>query len=148
MQESCRCGHRGRERHRRIFEKEIIIEQEDYLRNIPNLDRMVSHASTGNGRIELEFPYGVDLNDVMIRVNNALAQVRDYPENVDEPRIVTTSTSNNPFMFFRVMPLPGNPKNVDVIVMRDFIQDHVGTKLERVRGVAEVDVWGGGGPSD
>jgi len=125
------------------IEKEIIIEQEDYLRNIPGLDRMVSHASTGSGRIELEFPYGVDLNDVLIRVNNALAQVPDYPENVDEPRIVTTSTSNNPFMFFRIMPLPGNPKNVDVIVMRDFIRDHVGTKLERVRGVAEVDVWGG-----
>jgi multidrug efflux pump subunit AcrB len=81
------------------IEKEIIIEQEDYLRNIPNLDRMVSQASTGEGSIELEFPHGVDLNDVLIRVNNALSQVPDYPENVDEPRIVTTSTSDNPFMF-------------------------------------------------
>ena len=124
-------------------EKEIIIEQEDYLRNIPGLDRMVSNASTGSGRIELEFPHGVDLNDVLIRVNNALAQVPEYPENVDEPRIVTTSTSNNPFMFFRVNPLPGNPKNVDVQIMRDFILDHVSTKIERVSGVAEVEVWGG-----
>lgn len=124
-------------------EKEIIIEQEDYLRNIPGLDRMISNASTGAGRIELEFPHGVDLNDVLIRVNNALAQVPQYPENVDEPRIVTTSTSNNPFMFFRVTPLPGNPKNVDMQIMRDFIQDHVSTKIERVSGVAEVEVWGG-----
>lgn len=124
-------------------EKEIIIEQEDYLRNIPSLDRMVSSASTGSGRIELEFPHGIDLNDVLIRVNNALAQVPSYPENVDEPRIVTTSTSNNPFMFFRVTPLPGNPKNVDVKVMRDFVLDHVGTQIERVSGVAEVEVWGG-----
>ncbi len=125
------------------IEKEIIIEQEDYLRNIPSLDRMVSQASTGSGHIELEFPHGIDLNDVLIRVNNALSQVPEYPENVDEPRIVTTSTSNNPFMFFRVTPLPGNPKNVDVRVMRDFIQDHVATAIERVKGVAEVAVWGG-----
>ena len=124
-------------------EKEIIIEQEDYLRNIPSLDRMVSNASTGAGRIELEFPHGIDLNDVLIRVNNALAQVPAYPENVDQPRIVTTSTSNNPFMFFRVTPRPGNPKDVDIRIMRDFVQDYVATKIERVSGVAEVEVWGG-----
>ena len=124
-------------------EKEIIIEQEDYLRNIPNLDRMISTASTGSARVELEFLHGTDLTDVLIRVNNALAQVPDYPENVDEPRIVTTSTSDNPFMFFRVVPLPGNPHNVNVGAMRDFIIDHVGTQVERVQGVAEVEVWGG-----
>ncbi len=124
-------------------EKEIIIEQEDYLRNIPNLDRMISTASTGSARVELEFLHGTDLTDVLIRVNNALAQVPDYPENVDEPRIVTTSTSDNPFMFFRVVPLPGNPHKVNVGAMRDFIIDHVGTQVERVQGVAEVEVWGG-----
>jgi multidrug efflux pump subunit AcrB len=124
-------------------EKEIIIEQEDYLRNIPNLDRMISTASTGSARIELEFSHGTDLTDVLIRVNNALAQVPDYPENVDEPRIVTTSTSDNPFMFFRVVPLPGNPQGVNVGVMRDFLIDHVGSQVERVQGVAEVEVWGG-----
>ena len=37
-------------------EKEIIIEQEEYLRRIPGLERMISRASTGRGQIELEFP--------------------------------------------------------------------------------------------
>ncbi|MFT4583084.1 MAG: multidrug efflux pump subunit AcrB [Gammaproteobacteria bacterium] len=125
------------------IEKEIIIEQEDYLRSIPNLDRMISNASTGQARIELEFPYGVDLNEVLIRVNNALSQVPEYPENVDEPRIVTTSTSDNPFMFFRITPQDGNPKNVTVGLLQDYIRDFVGTRLERIPGVAEVEVWGG-----
>jgi multidrug efflux pump subunit AcrB len=124
-------------------EKEIVIEQEDYLRNIPNLERMTSTARTGSAHIELEFPYGVDLNDVLIRVNNALSQVPEYPENVDEPRIVTTSTSNNPFMFFRVVPLPGNPKNINMHVQKDFLRDHVASQIERAPGVAEVEVWGG-----
>ena len=124
-------------------EKEIIIEQEDYLRNIPNLERMISESNTGSGRIELEFPHGIELNDVLIRVNNALSQVPSYPENVDEPRIVTTSTSNNPFMFFRVTPATGNPKQLDVNIMRDFLIDNVATEIERIPGVAEVEVWGG-----
>jgi hypothetical protein len=41
-------------------EKEILIEQEDYLRGMPNLKRMTSLASTGRAQIELEFPFGTD----------------------------------------------------------------------------------------
>ena len=65
-------------------EKEILIEQERYLRSLPNLKRMTSYASMGSASIELEFPFGVDVNDAMINVNNALSQVSSYPENVDQ----------------------------------------------------------------
>ncbi|MGI9228767.1 MAG: efflux RND transporter permease subunit, partial [Gammaproteobacteria bacterium] len=124
-------------------EKEIIIEQEEYLRRIPGLDRMISNAGTGRARIELEFPHGTEINELLIRVNNALSQVRNYPENVNEPRIVTSSFSNNPFLFFSTTPLPGNPKNVNIPGMLDFVSDHLRTRLERVPGVSEVSAWGG-----
>ncbi len=124
-------------------EKEIIIEQEEYLRRLPGLNRMISNASTGSARIELEFPHGTDINEVLIRVNNALSQVPAYPENVDEPRIITSSISNNPFMFYLTRPLPGNPNNVNMVEMRDFLEDHVRTQIERVAGVSEVSMWGG-----
>ncbi len=124
-------------------EKEIIIEQEEYLRRIPGLERMTSNANTGRARIGLEFPHGTDINEVLIRVNNALSQVSGYPENVDEPRIVTSSFSNNPFMFYRIMPLPGNPKNLRLLEMRDFVEDRIRTRIERVPGVSEASIWGG-----
>ena len=54
-------------------EKEILIEQEEYLRGIPNLRRILSTASTGRASIELEFPFGTDINDALVRVNNASA---------------------------------------------------------------------------
>jgi len=124
-------------------EKEIIIEQEEYLRRIPSLDRMISRASTGRAEIELEFPSGTDINEVLIRVNNALSQVPGYPENVDEPRIITSSISNNSFMHFRTTAAPGNPMNVNMLQMRDFLADNVRTQIERVPGVSEVTLWGG-----
>ncbi len=124
-------------------EKEILIEQEEYLRNIPGLERMISFASTGRSRIELEFPFGTDINEALIRVNNALSQVTGYPENVDEPRIYTSSFSSNSFMYFRVEPLPGNPADLDMDMMRDFVDDNVRTRMERVPGVSEVSVRGG-----
>lgn len=125
------------------IEQEIVIEQEDYLRNIVGLERMISESSTGSAQIQLEFPHATNLNEILIRVNNALAQVPGYPENVDEPRIITSSHSNNPFMFFRVTPLPGNPQSVDVHSQRDFVRDHVAAQIERVPGISEVETWGG-----
>jgi multidrug efflux pump subunit AcrB len=125
------------------IEKEILIEQEEYLRSIPNLKRIISTASFGQARIELEFPYGVDLNETLIRINNALSQVPSYPLNVDEPEINAASFSANSFMYFRVAPLPGNPRQLDMMLMRDFIEDNVRTRMERVPGVSEVRVGGG-----
>jgi multidrug efflux pump subunit AcrB len=125
------------------IEKEILIEQEEFLRSIPGLQRMVANATMGEAIIELEFPFGVDLNETLIRVNNALSQVPAYPESVDEPRLYTSSFSSNAFIYFRIEPLPGNPRNVDMNMIRDFVEDNVRTRLERVPGVSEVDVGGG-----
>ena len=124
-------------------EKEIVIEQEEYLRNVPGLQRMYSTAQTGSARIALEFPFGVDMNKTLIRVNNALSQVSSYPITVREPRIYASSFSSNSFMYFRVAPLPGNPRGVDMDMIRDYVEDHVRTRMERVHDVSEVGVWGG-----
>jgi multidrug efflux pump subunit AcrB len=124
-------------------EKEIIIEQEKYLRGLPDLLRMTSSASTGNASIELEFPFGVDVNEALLRVNNALSQVPSYPENVDEPALYTNSFSMHAFMSFRIVPLPGNPKGLDIDMLRDFVDDNVRTVLERVPGISQVTVSGG-----
>ncbi len=124
-------------------EKEILIEQEDYLRNLPNLSRIIATASSGRAEIELEFPHGTDITEMLIRVNNALSQVPSYPENVDEPSIYANSFSTNAFMFFSVTPLPGNPRQIDVDLARDFIEDNVKPRMASVPGVSEVIIYGG-----
>ena len=124
-------------------EKEILIEQEEYLRTLPNMQRLESSASSGSAVIELDFPFGVDMTQTLIEVNNALNQVPSYPENVDEPRVFANSFSANSFMYFAISPLPGNPRNINIIMMRDFIVDNVRTRLSSVPGVSQVNVSGG-----
>ena len=124
-------------------EREIIIEQEDYLRSIPGIERIISRASLGRSEIELEFPHGTDVNEVLIRVNNALSQVPGYPENVDEPRLVTNSFSLNPFMYLQVLVLPGNPQDLDIRAIQDYVEDIAASRLDRVPGVADADIQGG-----
>ncbi|NRB76477.1 MAG: efflux RND transporter permease subunit [Verrucomicrobiales bacterium] len=125
------------------IEKEILIEQELFLRTLPNLQRMTSLATTGRADIELEFPYGIDTQAALIQVNNALSQVPSYPENVDEPVIRTSSFSYAPFLYFRTVPLPGNPMNLDLEMQRDFIDNEVRPQMERVEGVSRVRILGG-----
>lgn len=125
------------------IEKEILIEQERYLRTIPNMSRMTSFAETGEASIDLEFPFGVDINETLIRVSNALSQVSSYPENVDQPRLYSSSFSQNAFMYFSVIPIPGNPHQLDMDMMYDFVDEQVRTRMERVEGISEVGIRGG-----
>lgn len=126
----------------RDVEQEILIEQEQYLRTLPNLQRMVSTASIGQASIELEFPFGVDINEALIRTNNALSQVSSYPENVDAPALTTVSSSDEPFMYFRIGPRAESGENLDLAMMRNFLEDEVRPRLERVNGVSLVEIWG------
>ncbi|MBW8368294.1 MAG: efflux RND transporter permease subunit [Arenimonas sp.] len=124
-------------------EQEILLEQEQYLRTLPNLSRMVSSASTGQASIELEFPFGVDINEALIRTSNALSQVSNYPDNVDQPSLSTSSFSDNAFMYFRIGARADSPVDLDLDMMRDYVEDFVRPRLERVEGVALVQVGGG-----
>ena len=124
-------------------EREILIEQEEYLRSIPGLSRMTAEATTGNATIELDFGIGRSLSEVLALTNNALSQVPRYPDNVDRPRIFTTAFSDNYFMFYVIQPAPGNPRGLDIEMQFDFVEDTVKAAFERTPGVAEVRVEGG-----
>ncbi|MBC2602358.1 efflux RND transporter permease subunit [Puniceicoccus vermicola] len=123
-------------------EQEILIQQEDYLSTVTGVSRMISNASTGEASIELEFPSSVDVNDALIRVINALSQVPSYPENVDEPRVYASSFSENAFMYYGVYDTSGSRTPEEVLQLRDFIDNRVRPRMERVPGVSQVSVSG------
>ncbi len=125
------------------IEKEILVEQEEFLRNVTGLERLDSTASFGQGSIELEFPFGTDINDALIRTSNALSQVPNYPENVDEPQITADSFSENSFAFYAIKVLPGNPMGRNILEEVDWIEDNIKTRIERVPGLSSADVSGG-----
>ncbi|MDC8830673.1 efflux RND transporter permease subunit [Alteromonas gilva] len=125
------------------IEKEILIEQERYLRNVTGLKRMISFAEMGSGSVELEFPFGVDVNQALIRVSNALNQVPDYPENVDQPQLFSDSFSSNAFMYFQLIPLEGNPMSLDIDMLYDFADEVIRPQMESVPGVSQIEISGG-----
>lgn len=124
-------------------EKEIVIEQEQYLTRIPGLERITSTANTGSAEIELEFPYSISIEEALLNVNNALSQVSGYPENVQEPSIKAEAFSSNSFMYFSLRPTSGSFSEQEVLALRDWVDEYVKQAMERVPGVSGVRLVGG-----
>jgi hydrophobic/amphiphilic exporter-1 (mainly G- bacteria), HAE1 family len=123
------------------IEREIIEEQEEVLKGIPNLLTMESTAANGRGRISLNFKIGTDVDAALLRVSNKLNEVRSYPDNVDRPVISATGANARPVIWTVLKPLPGNPNSIDTY--RSFFEDDIRQYLERVDGVADLFVRGG-----
>ena len=122
-------------------EREIIDEQEEQLRGVEGLEKMFSESSDGRGRIILRFPAGTDMDTALLRVDNRLNQVEEYPIDVDKPVITSADVRGSAIAWFIIEPLEGNP--VDIQTMRNLIEDVVKPRFERASGVAVSNVYGG-----
>lgn len=81
-------------------EREIIIEQEEQLKSVEGLTKLSSEATDSQGTVKLEFHVGTDLEGALLKVNARLQQVREYPEEADQPVISTSNSSDRPIAWF------------------------------------------------
>lgn len=121
-------------------EKDIIQEQEDYLKSVEGVLKMESESHDGYGSITLEFPVGTDITGATVRVTNKLNEVPSYPENADRPVVSSSSRFDRAIGWFVIK---STDESVYVPHMATFIEDFVKPRLERVEGVSAVNVFGG-----
>ena len=122
-------------------EEEIVIEQEDVLKNVEGLRRMKSESADSHGSVELEFPVGTEVNTALLRVSNRLNQVPQYPPEADKPVIISASERIPPIAWMHVKTLPGYSGNIER--ERRFFEEKVRPLIERVPGIAKSNVYGG-----
>jgi HAE1 family hydrophobic/amphiphilic exporter-1 len=121
------------------IEREIIEEQEDYLKSVEGVVKMESESYDGFGTVSMEFAVGTDLTGATVRVTNKLNEVRSYPENADRPVVSSSSRFDRSIAWFVVK----SQGEAYVPHMLTFVEDVVVPRLERVEGVANVNVFGG-----
>ena len=123
-------------------ESEILEPQEDMLRGLPGLEKMVSSASRGNATISLMFAVDVDLQRALIEVLNRLNQVPRYPNDVTEPRIFAGEDSfGSAIAWFDLTQAEGNTR--PMASYSDFVREVVQARIERVPGVSNSNAYGG-----
>ena len=123
------------------IEREIIDEQEEQLKGVQGLERMFSESSFGNGKIILRFPAGTDPDSSLLLVSNRLNQVKEYPDETDEPVLSSADTAGSAIGWFIFEALENNPVPIDT--MYNYAEDVIKARFERVPGVAASNVYGG-----
>jgi len=123
------------------IEREIIEEQEEYLKSLGGLKKMTAEASTGTASITLEFFIGTDIKDARIRVSDKLREVPAYPDDVDEPIITDADADASKAIAWVIFD--STDSDFDMQSLFDFADDRVKPMLERVPGVSRINVYGG-----
>ncbi|MHC4108798.1 MAG: efflux RND transporter permease subunit [Planctomycetota bacterium] len=123
------------------IEQNIIDKQEERLLGLSNLRQITSSSGQSRGFIRLEFFTGTDKAEALREVSDKLREVPDYPENVDEPIIQATDRENRDYIAWIVFST--KDPDFDIRVLRDFAMDRIEPALERVTGIAEINVLGG-----
>ncbi len=122
-------------------EREIIEEQEDKLRGLSNLKKMVATASQGSGNIELEFYIGTSMTRALQEVSDKLREVPNYPDDVDEPVIAAADTASENAIAWII--LDAQDPTFDPQTLFDFADKRIKPYLERVSGLSRINIYGG-----
>ncbi len=123
------------------IEREIVDEQEEYLKNVEGLLRMTSESMDSSGTVTLEFSVGTDIDSALIKVSNKLDQVPSYPRDADKPVIVSAAENAPPIAWIVLKRIREDAP--PIYTLRDFAEDVIQARLERVPGMAKVNVYGG-----
>jgi HAE1 family hydrophobic/amphiphilic exporter-1 len=122
-------------------EREIVNRQEEKLKGLEGVLKMSGTAEDGQAKVELEFNISMNMDRALLLVANRLDQVEGYPEEADEPSLSTSGTEDNAIAWFILRRLPGETRPIHTF--RDFVEDVVQERLERVPGVGRINVYGG-----
>jgi len=125
----------------------ITKEQEERLKSVKNLKSMRSISREGGSEITLEFYLDANINRALQEVSDSLRQVPEYPDDVDEPTIkAVTGAAENAIAWIIVDLSPEGLEKFpgfDITTLYDALDKQVKPFIERVDGVAEVNIYGG-----
>ena len=122
------------------IEREIINPQEDELKGLEGVKKMESRARRNRGEITLEFGPEINFDRALLLVANRLDRVSSYPEEADEPVLSTSGTEDNAIAWFIITKQDGNSRTMTSY--GDFLIDVVQERIERIDGVAGVNIYG------
>ncbi len=121
----------------RETEQAVLRPMEEHLSTAPGVKEMGGRASTGSGRLRLEFhrSVGMDVayNAVVDRMERAMA---DLPDEVKDYFIWKWDPDDTPVLWAGVA-IPEAAEDPHLLMTQV-----VAKRLERVPGVGQVDIWG------
>ncbi|WP_338446735.1 efflux RND transporter permease subunit [Pelagerythrobacter marensis] len=121
------------------IENQITQRVESAVRSINGVKSINSTASEGNSSTFVEFEIGIDPNDAVSEVKNAIDQIRgSLPDGIIEPRVTKEEIAGG---FLGIFAVEADDMTIEQLSW--FIDDTVAKRLLSVEGMAEVNRFAG-----
>lgn len=121
-------------------EMETLVTRpiEEAMSAVPGVEEVTSISSEGNSSVRVTFTWGTDLNaaanDIRDRLDRVISRL---PDDADRPFLRKFDMASFPILVI------GASSRLDPLQMRRIIDHDIKYRIERIPGVAVLDVWGG-----
>ncbi|MCK9275199.1 MAG: efflux RND transporter permease subunit [Syntrophales bacterium] len=116
----------------------ITRQVEEVVSSVKNVKNVSSLSQEGISAVIVEFEWGVNLDFAAQDVREKLSWLTDYlPEDADSPLVVKFNTSDYPILYYGVTGMENTH------VLREYLDDNIKPRLERIDGVASIFILGG-----
>ena len=120
------------------IEELITRPIEQAVSAVPGVEELTSVSVEGQGTVRVTFTWGTDLDAAANDIRDRLDRIIDHlPEDSERPTLRKFDLASFPILIL------GASSNLDPVKTRQIIEDQVQYRLERVPGVAAVDIRGG-----
>lgn len=121
-----------------VVEELITRPIEEAVGAVSGVEEISSRSSEGSSSVQVYFAWGTDLdaasNDIRDRLDRILARL---PDDASRPSLRKFDLAAMPVVMMGVV------SDLDPVTLRTLIDNDISYRLERVNGVASVNVWGG-----
>ncbi|MBR9978370.1 MAG: efflux RND transporter permease subunit [Bacteroidetes bacterium] len=119
------------------IEKNVTRPMEDALNTVENLKEISSVSSDNLSVINLEFEWGINLDEATNEIRDVLDLVRNgLPEDVERPTIFKFNTSMIPILFYAVTA------DESYAGLDRILEDQIINPLNRIEGIGSVSLIG------
>ncbi len=120
------------------IEELITRPVEEAMSAVPGVEEITSTSSEGSSNVRITFVWGTDLDAAANDIRDRLDRIANrLPEEADRPTLRKFDLASFPILIL------GASSKLDPVQMRKIIDDQIKYRIERVPGVAALDVWGG-----
>jgi hydrophobic/amphiphilic exporter-1 (mainly G- bacteria), HAE1 family len=112
---------------------------EEAVAAIAGVETITSTSSEGQSAVRVAFTWGTDLDEAAEEIRSRVDRIRaSLPEGSQSPRVFKFDLASFPILFLGVSSPTLGP-----IELREFTEERINRRLERIPGVASVDIRGG-----
>jgi len=120
------------------IEQIITRPIEEAMSAVPGVEEVFSVSSEGSSSVRVMFAWGTDLDAAIDDVRERLDRVIPrLPEEIDRPALRKFDPAMMPILMI------GALSNLDPVQTRRILDEQISYRIERVAGVASIDIWGG-----